>query len=120
MLFAAGAAILVVAYTRMPLAGGMLLVGFALGFFILGIFAGMGAYLAELYPGPVRGAGQGFSYSIGRGIGGFCPLLIGQLSSKVPLGTSIAVFTVAAYGLVIVIAWMLPETRGRMLSESAA
>ena len=120
MLFAAGAALLVVAYTRMPLAGGMLLVGFALGFFILGIFAGMGAYLAELYPGPVRGAGQGFAYSIGRGIGGFCPLLIGELSSKVPLGTSIAAFTVAAYGLVVVIAWLLPETRGKVLGEEVA
>lgn len=117
MLFAAAAAVLVVAYTRMPLAGGMLLVGFALGFFVLGIFAGMGAYLAELYPGPVRGAGQGFSYSIGRGIGGFCPLLIGQLSNRVPLGDSIAAFTVAAYSLVIVVAWILPETRGKALSE---
>jgi MFS family permease len=116
ILFAGCAAALILIYTRMPVAGGMLLIGFALGFFILGIFAGMGAYLAELFPSAVRGSGQGFTYSVGRGIGGFCPTLIGLLSIHFPLGDAIAGFSVAAYALVIVTAWVLPETRGRVLS----
>ena len=79
----------------------------------------MGACLAELYPSAVRGSGQGFTYSVGRGIGGACPSLIGLLSARVALGDAIAGFTIAAYALVIVAAWAIPETRGRVLTESA-
>jgi len=117
ILFAVCAAALILLYTRMPIARGMFLIGFPLGFFVLGIFSGMGACLAELFPSAVRGSGQGFSYSVGRGIGGFCPSLIGLLSSRVSLGDAIAGFTIAAYALVIVSAWALPETRGRALGE---
>jgi MFS family permease len=120
MLFAACAMVLILLYVRMPVAGGMFLIGFPLGFFILGIFSGMGACLAELYPSAVRGSGQGFTYSVGRGIGGFCPSLIGVLSTRFPLGDAIAGFTVAAYALVIVSAWAIPETRGRVLTTEGA
>jgi len=120
MLFAACAMVLILLYTRLPVAGGMFLIGFPLGFFILGIFSGMGACLAELYPSAVRGSGQGFTYSVGRGIGGACPSLIGLLSARFPLGDAIAGFTVAAYALVIVSAWAIPETRGRVLVAESA
>jgi MFS family permease len=121
MLFAVCASVLILLYTRMPVAGGMFLIGFPLGFFVLGIFSGMGACLAELFPSAVRGSGQGFTYSVGRGIGGFCPSLIGLLSTRFSLGDAIAGFTVAAYALVVVTAWAIPETRGRVLvAESAA
>lgn len=120
MLFAACATVLILLYTRMPVAGGMFLIGFPLGFFVLGIFSGMGACLAELYPSAMRGSGQGFTYSVGRGIGGFCPSFIGLLSTRFTLGDAIAGFTVAAYALVIVCAWAIPETRGRVLTSESA
>lgn len=115
IVFAVCAAALVVMYTGMPLTRSMLLIGFLMGFFVLGIFSGMGAYLSELYPGEVRASGQGFCYSIGRGVGGFCPLLIGLLSDHVSLGRSIAGFTVGAYALVVVSALALPETKVKSL-----
>ena len=90
----------------------MLLIGFPLGFFVLGIFSGMGACLAELYPGAVRGSGQGFCYSVGRGIGGFCPSLIGVLSNHLSLAMRSAGFTIAAYAVVIVSAWALAGNPG--------
>jgi MFS family permease len=117
IVFACCASILILLYTHLPVAGGMFLIGFPLGFFVLGIFSGMGACLAELYPGAVRGSGQGFSYSVGRGIGGFCPSLIGVLSSHLSLSDAIAGFTIAAYAVVIVSAWALPETKGRALTD---
>jgi MFS family permease len=102
----------------MPISGGMLLLGFLLGFFGLGIFSSIGALMSELYPSEVRGSGAGFSYSIGRGIGGLCPLLIGTLSSRVSLGNAICGCALAAYGLVVASAWALPETRGRVLVDA--
>jgi hypothetical protein len=91
-----------------------------LGFFVLGIFSGMGACFSELFPGTVRASGQGFCYSMGRAIGAACPALIGALSAHISLGQSISAMTVGAYGLVVVAAWALPETRGRVLTEASA
>ncbi|PMX91275.1 MFS transporter, partial [Pseudomonas sp. GW460-13] len=51
MLFAVSAAFLVICYTQLPITdAAMLVLGFPLGFFLSGIFSGMGAYLTELYP----------------------------------------------------------------------
>jgi MFS family permease len=119
ILFACCGASLILLYTRMPVSGGMLLLGFPLGFFVLGIFSGMGACFSELFPGAVRGSGQGFCYSAGRAIGAACPALIGAWSAHVSLGRSIAAMTVAAYALVVVAAWAMPETRGRVLVAEA-
>src|SRR5262249_29259668 len=59
MLFAVCAGALTVTYTQIPLTDALMLVlGFPLGFFLSGIFSGMGAYLSELFPGRVRGSGQ--------------------------------------------------------------
>jgi len=120
ILYAVCAALLVLGYTWMPISDGqMLLLGFLLGFFLSGINSGIGAFLAELYPSAVRGSGQGFCYSMGRAVGAFCPSLIGAWSAHVSLGISIGAMTAAAYGLVVVAAWVLPETRGRVLSAHA-
>jgi MFS family permease len=120
MLFAGCGALLILLYTRMPVSGGMMLIGLLLGFFVLGIFSGMGACFSELFPGTVRASGQGFCYSMGRAIGAACPALIGALSAHISLGQSISAMTVGAYGLVVVAAWALPETRGRVLTEASA
>jgi MFS family permease len=120
IVFAVCGAALILLYTRMPVSGGMLLIGFPLGFFVLGIFSGMGACFAELFPGAVRGSGQGFCYSIGRAIGAACPALIGLWSGHVALGQSIGLMTVGAYSLVVIAAWALPETRGRAFTVEAA
>jgi MFS family permease len=117
--FAGCGALLILLYTHMPVSGGMLLIGFPLGFFAMGIFSGMGACLSELFPSEVRGSGQGFCYSAGRAIGAACPALIGAWSTHVPLGQSIGAMTVGAYALVAIAAWALPETRGRVLGIQA-
>ena len=118
MLFAAGGAILVLAYTRVAVTDmQMMVLGFPLGFFQSGIFSGMGAYLAELYPSAVRGSGQGFSYSAGRAVSALFPAVIGAASTHAhaSLAACIGATTAVGYGLVIVSAWVLPETRGWVL-----
>ncbi len=112
---------LVLAYTQIPVSDGeMLLLGFPLGFFLSGIFSGMGAFLTELYPNPVRGSGQGFCYSFGRAVSAACPALIGVWSERGSLGALICGMTVVSYAVVIVAALALPETRGRPLAAGNA
>ncbi|QCP48948.1 MFS transporter [Trinickia violacea] len=119
ILFAVGSMAIAFAYTSLNLSNSaMLWLGFPLGFFASGIFAGMGAFLTELFPTRVRGSGQGFCYNFGRAIGALFPFLIGALAKQYGLGTSIGLFAVAAYGVLIVAALTLPETRGRELEST--
>jgi MFS family permease len=121
MLFAICGMLLIVAYMGMAANDvAILIIGFPLGFFLSGIFSGMGAFLTELYPNAVRGAGQGFCYNFGRAVGAVCPAFIGSWSARVPLGSLICGMTAASYAVVIVAAWALPETRGRALPTQPA
>ncbi|GGP25294.1 sugar transporter [Silvimonas amylolytica] len=101
-------------YTTLPLSNTqILLLGFPLGFTISGIFAGVGAYLSELFPSEHRANGQSFSYSFGRGIGALFPGLVGLLGDKLSLSSSIAIFGAAAYGAVLVAVILLHENKGQ-------
>jgi hypothetical protein len=63
----------------------------------------------------LRGSGQGFAYNFGRGIGALFPTLVGYLSAAIPLASAIAILAILAYGVMLVAALLLPETRGRVL-----
>jgi MFS family permease len=93
----------------------MLILGFPLGFFPMLASAVLGAFLTENFPTRVRGSGQGFAYNFGRGIGAIYPVLIGLLSTRLSLGQSIGVFAGSAYGILIVVTLLLPETKGQIL-----
>jgi hypothetical protein len=67
----------------------------------------------------MRGSGQGFAYNFGRGIAAMNPLFVGMLSATLPLGQSIGVFAIIAYGLLAVAALLLPETKGLTLTTEA-
>jgi len=120
ILFAACSIVTVIGYTQIPVNDLMMLfLGFPLGFFSQGVFSGMGPFLTELFPTRMRGSGQGFTYNFGRGIGAMNPLLVGIISARLPLGQSIGLFAAIAYGLLIVAALLLPETKGRLLTAEA-
>ncbi len=117
ILFAVCSLLTVIVYTELPLNDtSMLVLGFPLGFFASGIFSGMGAFLTENFPTRMRGSGQGFAYNFGRGIAALNPTFVGLLSATLALGQSIGVFAGIAYGIVIVAALLLPETKGRELT----
>jgi MFS family permease len=116
LFFAVCSFVTVLVYTRAAVDDSVMLVlGFPLGFFSSGIFSGMGAFFTELFPTRVRASGQGFCYNFGRGLGALNPWLVGLLGAAMPLGSAIGWFAGAAYGLVIVAALLLPETRGKTL-----
>lgn len=118
VLFAVASTILVTTYMLIPITNAqMLLLGFPLGMSVSGVFSGMGAFLSELYPNEIRGSGQGFCYNFGRAIGAIFPALIGFLSARMGLGQAIGIFAGAAYGVLVIAALSLPETKGKRLQE---
>jgi predicted MFS family arabinose efflux permease len=120
LVFAVGAGVVAVTYTMVPFGdGAMLALGFPLGFFASGVFSAMGPFFTEHYPTRVRGVGQGFAYNLGRATGALFPALVGVLSAKMPLGEAIGLFAGIAYATMAVAAFLLPETRGKVLTAEA-
>jgi MFS family permease len=116
LIFAIGAGVVAVTYTMIPFGNSaMLFLGFPLGFFASGVFSGMGAFFTEHFPTRVRGVGQGFAYNIGRAVGAMFPALVGLLSAHMPLGEAIGVFAAIGYATMAIAAFLLPETKGKVL-----
>lgn len=116
-LFGVCSAVLVPVYLHFVHAGWQLYVaGPLLGYFASGIFSGFGAFLSELFPARVRGTAQGFCYNLGRGVAGFAPPIIGVLSVHGGMGLAMTAVAVAAYGVAVLSAAALPETRGAALA----
>jgi MFS family permease len=118
MLSAIGSLVMVLVYMFVPMGNtALLFVGLPLNVVMLMKFPPMGPFMTELYPTSVRGNAQGFCYNAGRAIGALFPTLVGVLSETMPLGPAIAVFSAMAFGLMIVMLLMLPETLGRKLDN---
>jgi MFS family permease len=116
LVFAVGAGLIAVIYTMVPFGdAAMLVLGFPLGFFASGVFSAMGPFFTEHFPTRVRGVGQGFAYNAGRATGAMFPTLVGLLSAHIPLGQAIGLFAGVAYATMAVAAFLLPETRGKVL-----
>jgi MFS family permease len=117
LVFAIGAGIVVVTYTSVSFDNSaMLVLGFPLGFFASGVFSAMGAFYTEQFPTRVRGVGQGFAYNLGRGTGALFPTFVGYLSENMSLGHAIGVFAAIAYATMAIAAFMLSETKGKVLT----
>ncbi|MDM9560722.1 MULTISPECIES: MFS transporter [Bordetella] len=119
VLFAVGALAMALCYMMIPISNtSMLFLGFPLGILMQGMFSGIGATISESYPSSVRATGYGVSYNVGRVIGSFFPLTVGWLSSgRLGLGLAIAVVAGVGYGMVILAALLLPETKGLDLNK---
>jgi MFS family permease len=116
-LFFVGGAAAIAAFVTVPLSGlGVgLLVTFFLGFFASGQAAGLGSYLAELYPTKMRATGQGFSYNVGRGVAGASPAAVGAATATIGLGSGILIVGAVAAAIGLATIWLLPETRGNTI-----
>jgi MFS family permease len=117
LVFAIGAGVVAAIYTLVPFGNtAVLVLGFPLGFFASGVFSAMGPFFTEHFPTRVRGVGQGFAYNVGRASGALFPTLVGMLSTRMPLGEAIGLFAGAAYAMMALAAFLLPETRGKVLA----
>jgi MFS family permease len=114
-------AIAVATYTLAPITLPVTLVlGFVLGTLQSGTAAGTGAYIAELFPTRIRASAQGLCGNAGRAIGAIMPTMVGVLSARLHLGVAMGLCACVSYLLVVTAALMLPETRGRDLSNVQA
>ncbi|HEX7138707.1 MAG TPA: MFS transporter [Vicinamibacterales bacterium] len=85
----------------------------AMGFFGAGNFGIVPGYLTERFPTSVRGAGAGFAYHLGAGVGSFTPTLVGMLQDRgLALPTAMSACIAISGLLLTALILMGPETRG--------
>ena len=98
---------------RAPLV--LLALGPFVAFFATGYFSGFGAVTAEVFPTPIRGTAQGFTYNIGRIVSAAAPFTVGTLAQTHGFATALSISSVAF--LLAAFTWIwIPETRGRALT----
>jgi len=114
--FQAGAAIMVIVFSQLtgPLA--LLIGGAVMGIFVNGMLGGYGTLLAELYPTEARATAENVLFNLGRGIGGFGPLVVGALAASYSFAVAIAMLAVIYVIDIVVTYFLIPEKKGTALA----
>jgi putative MFS transporter len=117
--FLAGSAVAAVWFGMADSRDAILAAGCLLSFFNLGAWGAVYAATPEVYPTSVRATGAGWAAGFGRIASIIAPLCVPPL---MVMGGTTAVFGVFAafFGIAIIGALMLPELRGRHLTEEVA
>src|SRR6266404_2906984 len=79
--FQAGAFVMVLVYSQLTDANALLIGGAIMGMFVNGMLGGYGALLSELYPTEARATAENVLFNLGRGVGGFGPVVVGALAA---------------------------------------
>jgi MFS family permease len=88
-----------------------------IGLTVFGVFGAFTFYLPELFPTRLRATGSGFTYNAGRIATAVGPFLVGWVaaSGTDPLAVVRWVALVPLVGIALVVARLVPETRGENL-----
>ena len=81
-----------------------------------GIWSGVGPMISEMLPTSVRNTALGLLLNVTRGIQFFTPLIITALSPRLGFGPTLAIGALFS-GAGAIMVWMLPETRGRLITD---
>jgi MFS family permease len=115
LLFQAGAVIMVLTYSQLSDPNTMLWAGALLGMFVNGMMGGYGALMSEGYPTEARATAQNVLFNIGRGIGGFGPVVVGSLvaaySFPIAIGLLATIYVIDMFATV----FLIPELKGTEL-----
>jgi MFS family permease len=115
-LYQAGAALSVVIYSQLSDPSHLLVGGAIMGLFVNGMLGGYGALMSELYPTEARATAQNVLFNLGRGVGGFGPLVIGLLAAQYSFAVAIALLAILYVLDIVATALLIPERKGAPLT----
>jgi MFS family permease len=115
LLFQAGAIIMVLVYSSLSDPTTMLWAGALLGMFVNGMMGGYGAVMSEAYPTEARATAQNVLFNIGRGVGGFGPVVVGMLATAYSFQIAIALLALIYLLDMIATLFLIPELKGTEL-----
>jgi MFS family permease len=113
--FQAGAFVMVLVYSQLTGPTALLVGGVVMGVFVNGMLGGYGALMAELYPTEARATAENVLFNLGRGVGGFGPLVVGALVATYSFTVAIALLAVIYLIDIVATFFLIPERRGEAL-----
>ena len=115
LLFQAGAVVMVLVYSRLSDPITMLWAGAVMGMFVNGMVGGYGALMSEAYPTQARATAQNVLFNIGRGVGGFGPVVVGALAAAYSFQVAIAMLAAIYVIDMLATVFLIPELKGSEL-----
>ncbi|HEX2653214.1 MAG TPA: MFS transporter [Xanthobacteraceae bacterium] len=113
--FQAGAFVMVLVYSQLTDQTALLIGGAVMGMFVNGMLGGYGALLSELYPTEARSTAENVLFNLGRGVGGFGPLVVGSLAATYSFSAAIALLATIYLIDIVATALFIPERKGAAL-----
>ncbi len=113
--FQAGAMAMAFIYPEVQDPSTLLLVGAITGVFLSGMIGGYGALIAESYPTRGRATAQNVLFNIGRGVGGFGPLVVGLLAAQYSLAIALSSLVVIWALDIFATIFLIKERKGQPL-----
>lgn len=118
-IFQAGACVSLFIYSQLTAPVAVLLGGAVMGVFANGMLGGYGAIIAENYPTAARATAQNVLFGIGRGVGGFAPLLVALVAGSQGFGAALG-FLALIYIVDMVAMLLIPDRGAARLDEAVS
>ncbi|MCU5772357.1 MFS transporter [Erwiniaceae bacterium BAC15a-03b] len=112
LIYQFGAVIMVVIYAQLRDPMVMLFTGALMGMFVNGMIGGYGALISDTYPVQARATAQNVLFNLGRGVGGFGPLVIGLLVTQWSFVAAITLLALIYLLDIIATLFLLPKQQG--------
>ena len=113
LLYQFGAVVMVVVYAQLRDPNIMLFTGAIMGMFVNGMIGGYGALISDPFPPQVRATAQNVLFNLGRGVGGFGPVVIGLLASQFSFTAAITLLALIYLLDIAATLFLLPKKQGQ-------
>jgi MFS family permease len=110
-----GAFVMVLVYSQLTNPTALLIGGAVMGLFVNGMLGGYGALMSELYPTNARATAQNVLFNLGRGVGGFGPVVIASLAGAYSFSAAIALLAFIYLIDIAATYFLIPERKGMAL-----
>ena len=110
-----GAFVMVLVYSQLTNPTALLISGAIMGLFVNGMLGGYGALMSELYPTNARATAQNVLFNLGRGVGGFGPVVIASLAGAYSFSAAIALLALIYLIDIAATYFLIPERKGMAL-----
>jgi MFS family permease len=110
-----GAFVMVLIYSQLTHPTALLIGGAIMGMFVNGMLGGYGALMSELYPTQARATAQNVLFNLGRGVGGFGPVVIAALAGAYSFSAAIALLALIYLIDIAATYFLIPERKGMAL-----
>ncbi len=112
-----GAFVMVLVYSQLTDPTALLIGGAIMGLFVNGMLGGYGALMSELYPTNARATAQNVLFNLGRGVGGFGPVVIATLAGAYSFSAAIALLAIIYLVDIAATYFLIPERKGMALES---